>query len=153
MEFALSPSSLSIVANVKVIEGNSSTGYTGVGLGGAATPAETNRLIQRDQPFSVNVDWTENGIFVPFLGGGTWKIDVLFERMGGAETNFNPGTTVTTSGKIGKTYTASINVLQGTLPAGLYRLICRMQWHFAGGTPGPIVMFDDLGLIQIYQEL
>lgn len=153
MEFALSPSSLSINANIDIVEGNSTSGYSGVAVGNTPTPGLSNQIIQSDQPFSVNVKWTENGIFVPFLAGGTWKIDVLFEQMGGAEVNFNPSVTVMSIGKPGNNYSATVNVPASTFKPGIYRIIFRMQWHFAAGKPGPIVMFKDLGLTQIYQEL
>ncbi|NJK83876.1 MAG: hypothetical protein HC912_08765 [Saprospiraceae bacterium] len=153
MEFALSPSSLSISANIDIIEGDSSSGYSGVAAGNTPTPGLSNQLIQSDQSFSINVKWTEHGIFVPFLSGGTWKIDVLFEQMGGAEVPFNPSANAMSTGKPGNSYATTVNVPAGTLKPGIYRIIFRMQWHFAAGKPGPIVMFKDLGLTQIYQEL
>jgi len=153
MEFSLSPASLNITTNVQVIEHSSTGGFTGVVLPpAAAAPGPSNNLIQRDQDFDIKFDWTENGLFANFLGGGKWQIDVLFERMGGAETAFNPSTNQVSAGVPGQSYTATVNIPKNTLDAGLYRVVTRMQWHFASGNPGPLVMFSDIGLIQIYQD-
>lgn len=156
MEFALSPANLNITASVDLKEGNSTNnatgGYAGLAHGNTPTPGLTNQLIQTDQPFSAEINWTENGSFVPFLGGGTWHIDLIFEKMGGGESAYNPNATQVSTGTSGASYNAVVNVPANTLTEGLYRIVVRMQWHFAGGNPGPLVMFSDLGLIQIYKD-
>lgn len=119
VEFSLSPASLNVSANIQVKEGNSTTGFAGQASGPSSTPGLTNQLIQRDQPFNVQFDWTETGGFVPFLAGGTWHIDLLFEAMGGAESGFNPSTTEVSLGISTHAYSTSINVPPFTLAPNL----------------------------------
>jgi len=150
LEFALSPSSLHIKAVCKIFELPSTSGFDEVP---SITPAETNKLIQADQNAFVRFKWVESGIFVNFLGGGKWKCEVIFEEMGSGETAFNPSALVNDPGKPGNKFQVDVQIPKGSLDPGLYRVICCMQWQFANGQNGPIVLFDDLGIIKVYKEL
>ncbi|MEM9886857.1 MAG: hypothetical protein AAF849_13275 [Bacteroidota bacterium] len=149
-EFSLSPNDLSVVASVELNEGNSTAGFEGQAQGGTPTPGLTNRLIQTDQPFHVAFDWAESGSFAPFLAGGKWKLSVIFDAIG---VNSHPAAiTDTTNSTGGGNYTNSLDVAENTLSPGMYKIIARMQWHFGGGNPGPLVLFQDLGMIEVYQD-
>jgi len=148
-EFALPPNGLAINATCQIIEQASTAGFPAVPN---TTPAPTNRFIQTDQDWLIRFEWTETGLFVPFLGGGDWLCEVYFEEMGSGETNFNPSEVVPDPGIPCNPLSVDVQVNTDDLDPGLYRVICSMQWRFNNGTNGPIVLFGDHGIIKIYQE-
>lgn len=153
LEIAVNPTSLTIRANARILEGQSTQDFEeSPNIPLPQQYGGTNRIIQNDQPFKVRFNWRTAGPFVGFLSGGKWKCDVLFESMGGSESAFNPSNIKSDAGVNGANYQLDINVPAFSLPVGLYRVVARMQWYFANGKPGPLVAFDDLGMIQIYNE-
>lgn len=153
-ELAISPSSLSINGTCEIFEQKSTDHFDEVTeIPAGKTELPTNTIIQDDQPFLVRFKWQVNGIFAHFLGGGQWKCDVMFEKMGGGETYFNPNGTTNDLGNPGSNYKVDVQIGAGRLSPGVYRVISRIQYYFSNGQPGPLVAFEDKGIIQIYKDL
>ncbi len=151
-EVAISPSTLSVRGNATLLEGQSTADFNEVpAIIPPATKGPSNSIIQRDQSICVRFRWQTRGIFTAFLGGGTWKCDVLFEKMGGGEFGFNPMNAVAAVGAPNN-YVLDVNIPPTTLPSGVYRVVARLRWNFASGAPGPIVAFHDLDLIEVYED-
>lgn len=158
IEIALSPSSLTVTGNVDIHERASTSGADGIGVGGNVIPAGAQRLsnhsIQTDQPFFVHFNWTTTGSFARFLGGGQWRCNVYFEKMGSGETAASLDLTgmEASVGVSGTTYNKNLQVAAGAIPVGIYRVVAALQWMDASNKPGPISYFDEVGMIRIYAD-
>lgn len=122
-------------------------------------PLTPNTIIETNDPWSVEVDWSTSGTVAPALGV-TWKVQAFLESMDGkpdpgqvgptemltlANGHFTPPNTVS--------YKATINVGAGVVPAGLYKLnVAVTTTATIGGVTIPIEMagFDEGPLMQFY---
>lgn len=153
-ELAISPDHLRVYGYSRIFEGQSTDDFNEIpDIPANVKKGRTNYIIQDDQSFCVQFNWRILGIFANFLGGGSWKCDVLFEQMGGGETFLNPSGTAKDLGKPGQSYRVDVNVAPQQLKPGVYRVVTRIQYYFANGQPGPLVSFEDEGIIQIYKDL
>lgn len=152
-EIAINPDDLKVKAKCRIFEQQSTAGFEEVPeIEYPDTYASTNNMIQYDQHWFVEFKWRVFGPLACLLDCGQWKSKVIFEYMGGGETNFSPETTTQDLGIPGQTYTARIPIQPRALRPGVYRVICCLQWYFDNGKPGPIAGFHDEGMIKIYED-
>lgn len=142
---------LTVTASASIHEDYSTANAPAVGASGI--PGPTNRIIQRDQDFSINFQWTTNGLGSQLLNGGHWKCEALLEKKGSGEVTNNPFTTEPDLGINGQSYLTNIPFAAGTLSEGVYDVVVRMQYYYNGVTPSPFAGFEHLGMINIIEEL
>jgi hypothetical protein len=150
-EVAINPNTLVVSGGASIREKQSTADYTEVPV--VTTPGgnvATNRHIQRDQPWFVRYNFSTSGIFTAFLKNGTWRAKVVLEEMGGGESGYMPLASAVDTGA--GSYTIDVNVSPPALNAGLYRVVAQLRWHFSDGSAGPILAFEDLGIINIYED-
>ena len=114
--------------------------------------AETNNLIQYDQPWSIEFNWVVKGSLACLLECGYWQCKVLFENIGGNETFYSPETTVQDLGIPGHQYRALITIPARKMKPGVYKVVCCTQYCLKSGSPGPIAGFEEFGLIKIFED-
>ena len=152
--FEISGVPLLITGNCSIIEKPSAGQNPGVAAGGIspipAGGAPTNRLIQTDQGFDINIDWNQAGA-VWVLTAGNWVGEVFFELMGPGEAPAVSFKTVQAGANVIGAQTIQVPVNAGQLPPGQYRVTCSLQFYVAG-LPKAIAAFEDLGLIKVYAE-
>ena len=125
-------------------------------------PVAPKEVIRTDEQWKIACEWTLDGLLAPALDG-TWAVQAVVEGLGAAieltrapeqvplsaapsfplprqyahDVVFNPG---------------SINL--GGQPSVMARVGVALTYRFppaAGGNPGPIATFLELGVVQIYQ--
>ena len=150
-EIAINPTNLKVTGHAHILEGDSTADFDRVPVGTPGNLVTSNYSIQRDQDIIVRFHWQTSGIFTAFLGGGKWTCDVLLEQMGGGETTVNPKSVVGDTGTA-NFYELDVKINKNSLDSGVYRVVARLRWGFASGKPGPIVGFNDLGFINVYED-
>jgi hypothetical protein len=113
--------------------------------------------VQTEQLSQVVFTWNQSGPMALFLYG-EWRFDVFFEQMGHLEMlGPVPKQTVTYNPIAGTGFTATVTMLPGTIPVGLYRVTARMMLlpitsgsAFSDTAISPIVAFEDLGFVQYH---
>ena len=152
-EVAINPNDLRINGSSRIFERDSTTGAEEVPhLQSPNSQVNTNRLIQFDQAWAVQFNWTVSGSLACLLDCGYWNCSVIFEYMGGGETSFKPEAITQDLGTPGQLYNSTIEIKPKSLKPGVYRVICCVQYCYEDGNPGPICGFDDKGLIKIYED-
>ncbi len=150
---------LNVDAWVTLLEGHSTAEWEEIKIitdpdPKAVIPA--NFIIQRDQHFRLRFWIERTGLFVKYLKGGKWKMDVFFEKMGEPETAIHPQTFVADDGvegylmNAGKNYTDLI-VDPNEMEEGVYRVVCRLQ-YYRDGQPEAIAGFHEGFMVQIYED-
>ena len=153
IEIALGANDLSIRAKSRILEGRSTTGFPEKpGILPTQRATITNRMVQVDQAWLVEMSWQVFGPLACLLSCGFWECKLIFEQMGAGETSFSPRATVQDIGQAGHTYQTAINIAPGSLKPGVYKVICCLQFHFENGTPGPIAGFEDKGFINVFED-
>ncbi len=153
LEIAINPDDLRVIGKCRIFEQQSTSGFEEVPeIEYPSTFAPTNKMIQYDQSWFVEFKWRVFGPLACLLDCGYWKTQVLFEWMGGGETNFKPEVITQDLGRPGQEYTARLQINPRSLRPGVYRVICCLQYCFQNGKPGPIAGFEDKGLIKIYED-
>ena len=112
----------------------------------------TNNLIQLDQDWGVQVKWKVVGPFACLLDCGYWKAFLIFEQQGERETGVSPYKVVQDIGKDGHEYTADVELQAGQLPPGVYDVTCCLEYYLRNKKLGPIIGFNSLGKIKIFDE-
>ena len=110
----------------------------------------SNGILRCDQEWRVDFNWRVSGPLTRLLECGFWKSIVYFESMGGNETDFRLEETTEDEGEPDREYRREINVKPFSLKPGAYRLVASLQYHFENGAAGPIVGFEDVGIINMY---
>ena len=153
VEIALNPNDLRVPVKYRIYEKDSTAGFEEVPeVNDPNGRTVTNGMIQADQPWGVQLRWATRGIFACFLAGGFWKAKLIFELMGGGETNYSSETSTPDLGSSQKVYSTDLQVRPGELRPGVYRVVICLQYCFGSGSPGPIAGFFDAGMIKIYQD-
>lgn len=153
MEIVLNPNDLRVPVKYRIYEQDSTAGFEEVPeVNKPNSRTVTNGMIPVDQPWGIQLRWRTLGIFACFLAGGYWKAKLIFEQMGGGETNFSPETTIPDLGNSGKVYTTDLHIRPGDLHPGVYRVVICLQYCFNSGNPGPIAGFFDASMIKVYQD-
>jgi hypothetical protein len=113
------------------------------------TPPTT--IIRVTDDWGVHVEWYIDGPAAPLLGG-EWTVTVYAESIG-AGPEMQLGNKVvdldTQLPAPPRNYEATINVVAGTLPAGVYRLVSVLNYANMG-VPLEIAGFVEGPLVQIY---
>ena len=152
-EVAISSDDLALKGYCRILEKQSTSGFEEVPqIEYPDRYAQSNKIIQYDQYWCLEFNWVVYGPLACLLDCGYWKSIVYFEWMGGKETHFSPHAITQDLGKPGHKYTSLVNIKPGDLKPGVYRIVCCLQWCFKDGSPGPIVGFDDKGLVKIYKD-
>ena len=133
-----------ITGNCQIIEGPSSASAPADPAGGGPT----NKFVQTDQPFRIQFNW--NQISNSWILNGNWEFRVEFELRGPGEAPFGFSATLAST-PLNGVYIHDINVPAASLIPGIYDVSCSMQFY-SGGNPKPIVAFEDLEAICVYQE-
>lgn len=153
IEVAINPNDLRVAGNARILEGQSTAGFREEPyIQPPNRQGSTNRVIQSDQLWAVEVNWQVDGLFACLLDCGYWKCKLYFEQMGGRETSFSPEAITQDLGRPGQRYRGQIDVQPYALKPGVYQVIVCLQYCFENGNPGPIVGFEDVGLVKIYEE-
>ncbi len=153
IEIAINPNDLRVSGSARILEGQSNAGFEEVPyIPFPARHGSTNKMVQSDQAWAVEVNWAVNGLFACLLDCGYWNCKLYFEQMGGGETNYSPETMTQDLGRPGQQYKGLINIPPYSLKTGVYRVIVCLQYYFENGTPGPISGFEDVGLVKIFEE-
>ncbi|RME49230.1 MAG: hypothetical protein D6791_01225 [Chloroflexi bacterium] len=108
-------------------------------------------VIQTDDPWNVQVQWSIDGV-AAWLLGGEWHLRVFAESIGpGPEVLLGTATVplATVPPPPPRNFTHTINVPAGTLPEGTYRLVTVINYT-NGGVPAEMAGFDDGTVIQLY---
>ncbi len=151
-EIALRPNDLCIKGKVDIFERASTSDYEEVpDIAPPPNEGPSNMIIQYDQPWFARFYWSVKGPLTRLLKGGNWKCDLLFEAMGEPETKLNPHVMVPAEGKP-YDYTADVDVRNGQLQDGVYRVVARLQYYDGDDRPMPIVGFEDSHVVQVYHE-
>jgi len=113
-----------------------------------------SNIIRTSESWFVRFNWTTSGLLNHVMCG-TWKLQVLMERMGGQEFNLNGGIVTEAFVSAPHNYSKTITFPPSTspVPAGLYRVTVIITMTGAGGQPGPIAGYADLGLVQFYDSV
>jgi hypothetical protein len=149
-EVTINPTTLAVTGSMKIREKKSTADYDEVPLiTGSNTDGPTNMVIQRDQDWLVRFNINTSGIFTKFLKGGTWKVRVLVEGLGGAAGTSGSNAYVDSGAG---SNTIDVNFAKGSLAQGYYRVVGQLRWYFQDGTAGPIFAFEDLGIIYMFED-
>ena len=109
--------------------------------------------IQRRPAIKVKFDWTQTGFLFGSWAADKWEVQVLFENMG-TVADVNPAPASASGDELyvaanPHTYSKTLTIRGGDIPAGIYRVISRLALKDRGGL-FPIVAFEDHGLVQFY---
>ncbi len=149
-EVTINPTTLAVSGSMKIREKKSTADYDEVPLVVAPnTDGPTNMIIQRDQDWLVRFNINTSGIFTKFLKGGTWKVKVLVEGLGGATGTAGNSSFVDPGAG---SNTIDVSFAKGSLAQGYYRVVGQLRWYFQDGTAGPIFAFEDLGIIYMFED-
>jgi hypothetical protein len=109
-------------------------------------------IIQTEDAWLIHVEWEISGPAAPFVGGN-WHVAAYLESIGGDGFEGQVGDTVDVplsdaDPAPARSYTADINVLGDTVPAGAYKLVTLINYthldvpcEMAAFTEGPILQF------------
>jgi hypothetical protein len=126
---------------------------------GAVAPKE---VIRTDEQWKIACKWTLDGLLAPALDG-TWAIQAVVEGLGTAvELTRAPEQVPLSSAApfpLPRSYAHDVvfnpgSVGLGGQPSVMARVGVALTYRFppsAGGNPGPIATFLELGVVQIYQ--
>lgn len=152
-EIAISPDDLAIKGHCHILEKQSTSGFQEYPqIEYPDHYVKSNQIIQTDQFWCLEFKWTVFGPLACLLDSGYWKANAFFEFIGGGETSFSPEAIVNDRGVPGQHYESRLEIRPGELEPGTYRVVCCLQYHFKNGRPGPIVGFDDKGIVKIYED-
>lgn len=112
----------------------------------------SNRIHQHDQSFYFENNLEVSGPLTCLLQGGYWKINVYLEPIGGGETPDIPAVMIQYLGKSNHRYQTQITIKPYSLKPGIYRVVGCVQYYLKKDQPGPIVGFQDLDLMKIYED-
>ena len=152
-EIAINPQDIKINGYCRVLEKQSTSGFQEVSQ--VEDPdgfVASNCIIQYDQHWCVEFIWKVSGPLACLLECGQWKPKLYFEAIGGHETHFSPEAVVEDLGISGHEYKVRIPIKPYTLKPYPYKLVCCLQYCFKNGSPGPIVGFEDKGIIKIFED-
>jgi len=97
---------------------------------GESPKAGTPYIISNGSTLEVDFKWTQDGDLWKVLAGN-WKVSCVFEAIGGAETNYNPSTTV--SHVAAKTHSYNATVTAPNLPPDtIYRVFAQIHFEING---------------------
>lgn len=119
--------------------------------------APTN-ILDADQPFQLVIDWSIDPSTALTLGSGTWSVSVYAESQGpGPEKQVGLTVPVPLTG--GTTFSATVNVLAGELPAesttpprsGVYKLVTIVNHQNGLGLDTEVAGFEEIPVIRMRQ--
>jgi len=128
---------------------------------GGPSPVSPTRVIRNDQQWKVECEWTLDGLLAPALDG-TWSVQVVVEGLGAAvELTRAPEAVPLAAAPpfpLPRQYQHDVVFNPNSLnlfgqPSVLARVGVALTYQFpvgAGGQPGPIATFLELGPIQVY---
>ena len=135
-----------VTGTCELFEGASALGQAEVPTVGSGFAS--NNLLQADQDLIVRVIWNSIPPDAGFLLGGTWRLEVVAEQVGGGVATQSIPPVVPVVGALQR----DLIFPTPTLAVGYHRIIMSMQWFDFAGNPGPLAGFVDLGVIKVYQE-
>lgn len=122
---------------------------------GPHSPTPTNRIIQSDQPFQVDFDYTVQGFLASLLPPTCkWTATLYLEQYGGGEAS--PGSysvSVPHVSAVSNTYNISVQVPDNALQPGLYEMALSVTFEATGGIPLPPAGFANLGKLQVFESV
>ena len=141
VENVINPAAFNISGNVHLHEGISQSGLP------SAPPVN---IIQTDQDLYVHFVWKQGGFLSPLLCG-QWKCSTFLEFMGQGEipnpkpefVKYKPGSS---------SNSVIMKITAGTLPEGVYKVIATVQFEGPKGKPTPIAAYDEIGVLQVYND-
>jgi hypothetical protein len=125
-------------------------------------PVAPKEVIRTDEVWKIACEWSLNGLLAPALDG-TWALQAVVEGLGAAvEITRAPESVPLTAAPplpLPRNYAHDIvfnpgSVNLGGQPSVMARVGVALTYRFppaAGGHPGPIATFLELGVVQIYQ--
>ena len=128
---------------------------------GPPAPVAPTRVIRNDQSWKIACSWTLDGLLAPALDG-TWSLQAVVEGLGVAVELTRAPEEVPLSAAppfpLPRQYQHDIVFNAGAVnlggqPSVLARVGVALTYRFpvgAGGQPGPIATFLELGPVQIY---
>jgi hypothetical protein len=143
---------------VGVFNGTFSANVVEVGPG----PVAPKEVIRTDETWKIACQWSLNGLLAPALDG-TWAVQAVVEGLGASVEITRAPESVPLSAAaplpLPRNYQHDIvfapgSVALGGQPSVMARVGVALTYRFppaAGGTPGPIATFLELGVVQIYQ--
>ena len=127
------------------------------GFSGDATVSEVppingaSNIVRTSEGWRVTFNWKTTGA-LNYLMSGNWKLQVLLEQMGAGEANLPTGSVTVPFVSAPNNYSKTIDFAAGSVGAGLYRVTVIITMTGAGGQPGPIAGFADLGFVQFFDS-
>ncbi len=119
-------------------------------------PGTPTNIIETDDAFAIQVDWTITGLAAPFLGG-QWHVNAYLDDADGVapSSGLLGGVTVAVGGSGGsstRSYSTIINVPAGAVQAGLYDLTVAITYDNFG-PPLSIAAFSEGPILQFYDKV
>lgn len=120
-----------------------------------AEPLAPTTIIETDDAWEVDINWTITGLVAPALGGD-WNVRVFLESMDGlnptGQVGFANVPLASVPPSTNRKYSANISIAAGTVNAGLYKLTAAITYSnlgvpldMAGFHEGPLMQFIDPG--------
>ena len=114
------------------------------------TPTGNLCHVRCDQDFQFDFNWNQLG-WIGCILCGNYKIEVCFEQWCAGEFSPTPNSVlVPTSHGTNVAYSASLNFLANSVPAGVYGIVACITLLDPMGNPQPVAGFVDLGKVKFY---
>lgn len=108
-------------------------------------------IIQRDQAMYVHFSWKQYGWLGKLICNSSWILRVYIEQIGLGEVNNPPAVTVPFQQSANSNYHGLVTLPANSLPVGAFRIVATLTLRGPKG-PTPIAAFEDLGIIQVYED-
>ena len=142
-EKVINPALLNVTGNAHLHEGPSTSGLP------SAPPVN---IIQTDQALRIHFVWRQNAPIARIIDG-VWKYRVYFEKMGAGEVPSDfPSSSTPFIQAVNASYSQVITVPANTLKPGVYKLVATLMLCGKGGAPTPIAGYDELGILEVYND-
>ncbi len=101
-------------------------------------------IIRTADNWRIRLNWDTSGLFIPLVNpGASWNISAYLESLGpGPEYTVATATEPFGAPANSHSYTKDLNISSGSVPAGVYRLVCVLTLT-SGGMPMPIAAFSE----------
>ncbi len=116
-------------------------------------PVINDHLVVRTNRFHVHANWTTQGAIFGIINPAYhWHGTVIFEAMGGTEYGgtFSQSVPIPIPLSNPQSYSMLINIPASSVPAGIYRVILKLDLHSPTHLAPAVCGFEDLGLFEFY---